>query len=201
MLLAQAMQLLQILLSTSGRGQVYTITAPPTCQAGQIIVGKGRVLINYCVLKKCRYFHVLIHRLISITTVSVNTSFLLQAPWGHPELGTWGEWGSVHGEQGKVQCIIKRTTPCSHASVGCCFLVHSDIDLRKWGCSWYVYLYRRHGAALCILHTTAIGSPPKHLSQWPADVDIIICILITMYMLRARKQSAFTVGKSSSINT
>lgn len=77
MLLAQAMQLLQILLSTSGRGQVYTITAPPTCQAGQIIVGKGRVLINYCVLKKCRYFHVLIHRLISITTVSVNTSFLL----------------------------------------------------------------------------------------------------------------------------
>lgn len=52
-----------------------------------------------------------------------------------------------------------------------------------------------------ILHTTAIGLPPTPLSQWPAEVDIIVCILINMYMLFARGQSVFTVGKPSSINT
>lgn len=64
-----------------------------------------------------------------------------------------------------------------------------------------VFLYRRYSPEFQILHTTAIGSPPIGLCQWPAEVDIIICILINMYELFARGQSVFTVGMPSSINT
>jgi len=62
-------------------------------------------------------------------------------------------------------------------------------------------LYGRHSPAPQMLCTTAAGSPPIRLSQWPAEVDIIICVLINMYMLFASGQAVFAVGKPSPINT
>lgn len=46
-----------------------------------------------------------------------------------------------------------------------------------------------------------LGWPPVPPRPWPADVGIIICILINVYMVLATGQSVFTVGKPSSITT